>query len=406
MSNFRKFINAIFTKVSLWFLYIYQHTISPDKWLFSPWTKWTVCRHEPHCSEYAKQSLQNRWFFDSAEDIYNRVISCKPWYTKIYDPAKYKVVFASSSQIWLPFLEEILDNPWFELAWIITQPDKPWNRWMQTIANPIKKFRQSKLEIEDIPLLEPTKLNPDKSEEGKIFARDFALLDCDFLIVISYGKIIPQAILDIPKFWPINIHGSILPDYRGASPIQTSLLNGDKKTWITIIYMDAKLDEGDILDILPIDIHLTDTAETIINKFGIYWPEFMANTIVNFAHHKIDRKPQDHSKATLTTKIDKEDGKINIYSDSLSSIYQKYQAYYLRPKIWFELEGKRFVIEKIDLHKNIYTSTDKISEDKIYSDLPLLDKNNNINVCIKDIYIKPEGKKSMNFVARKNGYLK
>ena len=199
---FRKAINNIFTKLSLRAIYIYQKTLSPDKWIMSPWTRWTVCRHEPHCSEYAVQSLQNRWFFDSAWDIATRVINCKPWYTKIYDPAKYKVVFASSSQIWLAFLEEIIDNPRFELVWIITQPDKAWGRWLHDISNSIKKLRKEKLEVEEIPLLEPLKLNPEKSQEWKDFARDLSLLDADFLVVISYWRIIPQAILDIQNSDP------------------------------------------------------------------------------------------------------------------------------------------------------------------------------------------------------------
>ncbi len=406
MSKFRKFIDNFFTKVSLWFLYIYQKTISPDKWIFSDWLRWTVCRHEPHCSQYAKESLSYRWFLDSAGMITSRVANCKPWYDKIYDPARYKVVFASSSDIWLPFLEEIIDNPWFELVWIVTQNDKPGHRWLQNSANPIKKFWQSKLEIEDIPLLEPTKLNPDKSEEGKNFAKDFEFLDCDFFVVISYGKIIPQKILDIPKIAPINIHGSVLPKYRGASPIQTTLINGDKQTGITIMLMDAKLDEWDIIDILPIDIKLSDNSETIINKFGIYGPKFMSKTLIDFAHHDIHSKSQDHTLASFTTKITKEDAKIDIYTDKLSQLYQKYQWYYLWPKVRFELNNKRFIIENMSLHENMYNNKQDIGKSKIYSDLPLLDTNNNLNICVKNILIKPEGKKSINFASRKNWYLK
>jgi methionyl-tRNA formyltransferase len=117
-----------------------------------------------------------------------------------------------------------------------------------------KIFRISQKESSGIPfsssdiICTPSKLNPSKSEEGQMFAQRLTDKAPDFLVVIAYGKIIPQAILDIAKIAPINVHGSLLPKYRGASPIQTCLLNGDQETGITIMKMDATMDTGAMID--------------------------------------------------------------------------------------------------------------------------------------------------------------
>lgn len=100
----------------------------------------------------------------------------------------------------------------------------------------------------------PTKINPEKNDEGKEFYEQVKALDADFFVVIAYGKIMPQSILDIPKLGPINVHPSLLPKYRGASPIISALLHNESMTGITIMYMDAKMDEGDILSSLGFSI--------------------------------------------------------------------------------------------------------------------------------------------------------
>ncbi|MEI7919296.1 MAG: formyltransferase family protein [bacterium] len=112
----------------------------------------------------------------------------------------------------------------------------------------------------------PTKLNPEKSEEGRQFAERLKEKNPDFLVVIAYGKIIPQSILDIPNIAPINIHGSLLPKYRGASPIQSTLLNNDKETGITIMKMDATMDTGNMIDILRFRIPFTRTTKELIEE--------------------------------------------------------------------------------------------------------------------------------------------
>lgn len=132
----------------------------------------------------------------------------------------------------------------------------------------------------------PSKLNPretclpaGRSEEGRAFAERLTDRKPDFLVVIAYGKIIPQAILDIAKIAPINVHGSLLPKYRGASPIQSCLLNDEKETGITIMKMDAEMDTGDMIDKKGFKIAFDRTSKTIIEKFESFGPKFLSDTL-------------------------------------------------------------------------------------------------------------------------------
>jgi len=125
----------------------------------------------------------------------------------------------------------------------------------------------------------PTKLNPEKSEEGRQFAGRLKGKNPDLLVIIAYGKIIPQTILDIPRVAPINVHGSILPKYRGASPIQSTLLNNDKETGITIMKMDATMDTGDMIDILRFTIPFSRTTKELIDEMKKIGPKFLNDTL-------------------------------------------------------------------------------------------------------------------------------
>ena len=132
------FINNILTTITLISIKLYQLIISPDKWIFSPILKWKICSHEPHCSEYATQILKRYWFFKWLAPISDRILACKPSNKKMYDPAFYRIVFFSSANIWIPFLEELNSDNRFEICWIVTQTDKPAWRWLQLKENPIK----------------------------------------------------------------------------------------------------------------------------------------------------------------------------------------------------------------------------------------------------------------------------
>ena len=149
-------------------------------------------------------------------------------------------------------------------------------------------------------------MNPEKSEEGKQFTERLKGKEPDLLVVIAYGKIIPQAILDIPRVAPINIHGSILPKYRGASPIQATLLSNDKETGITIMKMDAGMDTGNMIDILRFTIPFDWTTKELINEMKKIGPNFLNDTLWKYGKKLLGEVVQKEERATYCGKIEKE----------------------------------------------------------------------------------------------------
>jgi methionyl-tRNA formyltransferase len=317
-----------------------------------------------------------------------------------YDPDHYKIVFFSSAPIGVPFLQELAKDKRFEIVWVVTQCDKPQGRGMEMCENIIKAEGKNVCgkELEQIDFIQtPTKINPEKSEEGKQFHQRLQNKEPDFLVVIAYGKIIPENILQIAKIAPINVHGSILPKYRGASPIQSVFLNWESESGITIMKMDKGMDTGDMIAIKKTKLKFNRTCKTLIERMKVEWPEFLNDTVRKFGKKMLWPVKQDDSKTTYCSKIEKESGEINPYKDTLDDIYNKYRAFYLWPKIYFMHEGKRVIIEDIALDETKYEQERK---------KPLLDQNEKLNICIESISLKPEGRKAMDRDSFKNGYIK
>lgn len=391
------FIDKILTTIALIFIKLYQYSISPDKGVLSPILKWRICSHEPHCSEYATQILKRHWFFKWLAPISDRILSCKPSNRKMYDPSFYRVVFFCSANIWIPFLEELKWDDRFEICWVVTQADKPAWRWMQLKENPIKvKAKELFPDKAEDFIQTPLKINPEKSVEWQNFYDWLKAKNPDFFVVISYGKILPQSILDIPTFGPINVHGSLLPKYRGASPLQSIFLNKEEKSWITIMHMNAWMDTWDIIDQLSFSLKFERTVKDLITALEKKWPKFLCNTLWNYSKKQIKATTQDESKATICQKIEKSDWEIDVYNDKLEDIYAKYRAYAIWPKIWFKLNEKIVIIEELELDEAKYNDN---------KNKPLIDWKN-LNPAITNIAIKPEWKKAMDWKSFCNGYLR
>lgn len=243
------------------------------------------------------------------------------------------------------FSKNILDwIIWFneiDILLVISQPDKPVWRKNKIEYTKIKKYCIEK----HLKLLQPIKLknNLELYDELK-------LLDLDFIVVVAYGKIIPQEILNIPKYWCINIHGSILPKYRWASPIQEAIKNWDNETWLTIMYMSKWMDEWDILSIKRIIIDNNDTTIDIFKKFEIIGPELLLNTLIWIINWKIIWKKQEESSVSFCSKINKEDWEIKFKLDLWENIYNKYRAYIIWPWIYTYYNEKKLNIELCQLN--------------------------------------------------------
>lgn len=275
---------------------------------------------------------------------------------------------------------------------VVSQPDKP--SWRDKIISntPIKEFAIDN----NIKVLQPTKLK--NNEE---FFSELKKLKLDFIVVVAYGKIIPKEILEIPKYGCINIHWSILPKYRWASPIQESIKNWDILTWLTIMYMSEWMDEWDVLKIEEIEVDIVDKTPDIFAKFESIWPKLLLDTLFWIIDWKIKWIPQDITKATYCKKIEKEDWFIDFKNETSFEIYNKFRAYYNWPWIYTNFMQKKLNLEEINI-------VDKVIEGgQVWQVIRL--ENKKIWVICKDNKaiilekVKLEWKKSMSIMDFING---
>jgi len=289
-------------------------------------------------------------------------------------------------------LKWILANSDIEVWLVVSQEDKYiWRKKILT-KTPVKIIAAKN----SIKVLQPKKLrnNTEFFDELKWF---------DFIVVVAYWKIVPKEVLEAPKYWCINIHGSILPQYRWASPIQEAIKHWDKETWLTIIYMSEGMDEWNILKIERINIDILDKTPDIFNKFENIWTDLLINTLNWIINWEIKWIKQNDSKATYCSKISKEDWLIDFYTETAVQIYNKYRAYYTWPWVYTNYNWKKLNIEDCFFGK-LSDFEDIISKDLIIWAVIKLNKKtfwiickNNSILIIKQV--KLEWKKSMDIIS-------
>lgn len=263
---------------------------------------------------------------------------------------------------------------------VVSQNDKPVWRKMILTETPVKILAKEKnLEV----------LQPEKLRNNEDFFEKLRSLDLDFIVVVAYGKIIPKEILEIPKFGCINIHWSLLPAYRWASPIQESLKNWDKSTWLTIMYMSEWMDEWDMLSKKEIIIDIVDKTPDIFKKFENFWADLLLNTLEKIISWEIVAEKQDESKATYCSKIEKKDWEINFKEESAFEIYNKFRAYTPWPWIYTFYNWKKFSIEDCFFLEKNFSEIWKVI--KIENEIWIICKT--WVLILKSV--KLEGKKSM-----------
>ncbi len=250
----------------------------------------------------------------------------------------YKVVFMGTPDIADGVLEKLLTIFDVEVVGVVSQPDKPVGR-KQILTSPPTKIRALE---NNIPVFQP-----DKIKKNSQFLSDIEALKPDFFIVIAYGKILPTKLLDIPKYFPINIHASILPKYRGASPIQECLKNRDLKTGVSIMKMDEGMDTGDIISIHEIDVDPKDNYQTLEKKLITLSNIAIEQFFSSFKNYEVSFTPQNHSEATYTKIVAKTDGLIS-FNNSISEIIGKIRGFSLWPKAFFFYENMQYLIINAD----------------------------------------------------------
>ncbi|AST58919.1 methionyl-tRNA formyltransferase [Thermoanaerobacterium thermosaccharolyticum] len=217
------------------------------------------------------------------------------------------IVFMGTPEFAVPSLEKLIESG-HNVMLVITQPDKPKGRGKKISYSPVKECAIKN----NIEVFQPPKLKNNKEIFDKL-----SQLNPDLIVVAAYGKILPEEILQIPKYGCINVHASLLPKYRGAAPINWAIINGEKETGITIMYMEKGLDTGDILLQMSIPILEEDNSETIHDKLAVLGGNALIDAINKMVDGALMPVKQDDSKATYAPILEKSIGLINWQKDAV-----------------------------------------------------------------------------------------
>ena len=256
-----------------------------------------------------------------------------------------RIIFFGSPASAIFSLKKILEEG-HDVPLIVTQADKPSGRGRKLVSSPVKKFAQQS----HIPVLQPERIKKDAAAFERIKE-----INPDLLVVHGYGQIIPGNIIFFPKHNSVNVHFSLLPKYRGASPVQWAILNGEEKTGVTVFELNEKMDEGNILAQQEIEIYPREKASELEIRMAVIGAEILAKTIACIA--EIEPRKQDHSNATYAPKIKKEDGRID-WTKSALSVDRLVRAFFPWPSAFSFLMEKRIkVIEGFEAPVKISSYT-------------------------------------------------
>ena len=237
-----------------------------------------------------------------------------------------QIVFIGTGEIGVPTLRALLQSANHELVGVVTQPDKPVGRDQRMQAPPIKAELARTL----LPVFQPARI---RDEEAVAQIRALAP---DVIVVMAYGQILPQSVLEIPRIACLNLHASLLPRHRGAAPIQAAIVAGDAETGITVIYMDEGLDTGDMLLQARLVISPDETGGSLHDRLARLAPDTLFTALEQLANNTSPRTPQDSSRATYAPKLTREHGKID-WSEPAETIERKIRAFDPWPGAFTEL---------------------------------------------------------------------
>ncbi len=251
------------------------------------------------------------------------------------------IVFMGTPDFAVGALERIIEAG-HKVTCVVTQPDKEKGRGKELAFSPVKECALK----HNLPLFQPVKIRlPENVEELKKY-------EADIFVVAAFGQILPKEILEMPRLGCVNIHASLLPKYRGASPIAWSVLNGDKETGVTIMQMNEGMDTGDILMQRSIEIGAKETTEGLFDKLSDLGAELIVEALDKLDRGELKPIPQDESKATKVGKMDKTFGLID-FNESAEVIERKIRGLYSWPSAYTFLNGKRLKVFNADVLLNV-----------------------------------------------------
>lgn len=250
-------------------------------------------------------------------------------------PELAKLVFCGTPRFAVPTLDRLVERG-HRVHLVVTQPDRPKDRGLELRYSPVKESAQ-KL---NLPVTQPEKI-----KNNDEFRAQLTALNADAIIVVGYGRLIPQWMLDLPPLGNINLHASLLPKYRGAAPVQWAIANGETITGVTTMRLNAGLDTGDILLQRESPISPDDTSETLSPRLATLGADLVIETLQALQQGSIRPRPQDHSQATLAPILKKEDGLID-FSRSAIENFNRMRGFQPWPGAYTKFRGKTLHIWK------------------------------------------------------------
>jgi len=306
-----------------------------------------------------------------------------------------KIIFMGTADFGVQVLEKLADSKEKKLM-VVTQPDRPQGRGRKILPTPIKKVGFDK----GLEVFQPENINDEES------LKRLKGFNPDIILVVAYGQILSSHVLNIPKIGCMNIHGSLLPKYRGAAPINRAIINSEKETGITFMFMNEKIDAGDIIFQEKIDIFPDETCEELYYRLSALSAESLPKLLEKIKSGKIDRIPQDIKLVTFARKMNKEEGKID-WSDKGEKVYNLIRGTIPYPGAFTYYNGRKLKITLVRFLEDYQDKADtdfpksgrvvKIEKDAIF--ISTGDKG-----IIKILRLIPAGSKELTAEQFVNGY--
>jgi methionyl-tRNA formyltransferase len=302
-------------------------------------------------------------------------------------PASLNLVFCGTPAFAVPTLDKLVEAG-FAVPLVVTQPDRPKGRGMELAPSPVKqRALQLGLQVSQ----------PDKIKNNEEFRGQLGGIAPDAIIVVGYGRIIPPWMIDLPRLGNLNLHGSLLPSYRGAAPIQWAIARGESVTGVTTMRIDAGLDTGDILLQKEIQIMPQDTAVTLAPRMALIGADLMVETLRGLQAGTVHWRPQDHTRASLAPILKKEDGQIN-FQLTAQEILNRLRGFQPWPGAYTSFRGKNLHISRARLIERTLTTAE------LFVDGSLLIVGCGSGSALELLEVQLEGKKRMPAADFVHGY--
>lgn len=298
------------------------------------------------------------------------------------------VAFFGTPEFAVPFLNALAADPAFNVVSVVTRPDEEAGRGRALTAPPVKVAAETL----GIPVFQPETL---KSNEALVA---LASTHADVFVVFAYGRIIPKPVLDLPRLGCVNVHPSLLPKYRGPSPMQSAIRNGDATTGITIMRLDEGMDTGALLASVSVGLDERETLETLTKKVEEQGPALLVETIKRLDAGEIAPLPQDEDRATVCKLLTRDDGRIDWTLPAIE-IDRMVRAYEGWPGTWTTWDGARLKIHEVmiaDVAGDLAPGTVSIKNNRLFVDCS--------DATIEILNLQPEGKPAMTADAFLRGY--